>query len=149
MSEFEHMAEIDRPWKAHDWPCPGFYVGNHEPPMLGLWSCTCRDFNATGDGLAVSICRCEGGPYLGARKAGTPCCCERCGFLTENQRAAIVEGNDRMHRALQQAKDRALLDREQRLALVAEAACWDRPYDTRIEAIREYADLSTPPGDTA
>lgn len=67
-------------------------------------------------GYDLTVCRCEGGPYLGARKAGTPCCCERCGFITEDQRAVIVEGNDRMHRALQQAKDRSLLRLEMRLA---------------------------------
>jgi len=43
-------------------------------------------------GYAVSICACPEGPYLGARKAGTPCCCERCGFMTQEQYEALVGG---------------------------------------------------------
>lgn len=36
-------------------------------------------------GYSIAICACDGGPYLGARKAGAPCCCERCGFITPDQ----------------------------------------------------------------
>ena len=36
-------------------------------------------------GYSIGICRCDGGPYLGARKMGTPCRCERCGFITQDQ----------------------------------------------------------------
>jgi hypothetical protein len=36
-------------------------------------------------GYSIALCGCEGGPYLGARKMGTPCCCERCGFMTWDQ----------------------------------------------------------------
>jgi len=37
------------------------------------------------DGYDIGLCACDEGPYLGARKAGTPCCCERCGFITLDQ----------------------------------------------------------------
>lgn len=121
MAESTRTAETAQPWTAHEWPCPGFYVGNHHPFTQGSWSCTCNAPTTAHDGYELSVCRCDGGPYLGARKSGTPCCCERCGFITENQRAAIVEGNDRMHRALGQAKDRQLLMLERRIAAVREA----------------------------
>ena len=41
-------------------------------------------------GYALTVCSCEGGPYLGARKAGTPCCCEVCGFITQEQLDALL-----------------------------------------------------------
>lgn len=41
------------------------------------------------DGHAVIVCSCEGGAYIGARKAGTVDCCEVCGFITPAQLAAI------------------------------------------------------------
>lgn len=34
-------------------------------------------------------------------------------------------------------------DLRSRLACVAEATCWDRPYDTRLDAIRGMCDLTT------
>lgn len=37
------------------------------------------------DGYAIALCTCPQGPYIGARKSGTPCCCERCGFMTPDQ----------------------------------------------------------------
>ena len=42
-------------------------------------------------GYSVAICRCEEGPYLGARKMGTPCRCERCGFMTQEQFDFLTE----------------------------------------------------------
>lgn len=42
------------------------------------------------DGFAIAICSCTQGPYLGARKMGTPCCCERCGFMIQEQYDAII-----------------------------------------------------------
>lgn len=41
-------------------------------------------------GYEVVICSCDCGPYTGARKAGTPCCCEICGFMTQEQYDYIV-----------------------------------------------------------
>lgn len=41
------------------------------------------------DGHAVIVCSCEGGAYIGARKAGTVDRCEACGFITPAQLAAI------------------------------------------------------------
>lgn len=41
-------------------------------------------------GYAIDLCSCPEGPHLGARKMGTPCCCERCGFMTVEQHAAIL-----------------------------------------------------------
>lgn len=26
---------------GHAWPCPGFYVGNHNPLTIGSWACSC------------------------------------------------------------------------------------------------------------
>lgn len=40
-------------------------------------------------GYAVTICSCDY-PYVGARKLGTPDCCEVCGFMTPDQYAAII-----------------------------------------------------------
>ena len=40
-------------------------------------------------GYSIRLCDCEV-PYLGARKAGTPCCCEVCGFMTPTQWAALA-----------------------------------------------------------
>ena len=37
------------------------------------------------EGYALVMCHCEEGPYLGARRAGAPCCCERCGMMTQEQ----------------------------------------------------------------
>ena len=42
-------------------------------------------------GYSIALCRCADGPYLGARKMGTPCCCERCGFMTQDQWDALLE----------------------------------------------------------
>lgn len=36
-------------------------------------------------GYSLAICDCENGPYLGARKMGSPCTCERCGYITQEQ----------------------------------------------------------------
>lgn len=48
--------------------------------------------------LSVSICKCEGGPYLGATKLGTPICCEVCGFMTQAQYEEIrAEGYTRIY----------------------------------------------------
>lgn len=55
-------------------------------------------------GYAVEVCRCEEGAYLGARKAGTPCRCERCGFMTADQLAAIVR--EHTERALAEVEQR-------------------------------------------
>lgn len=41
-------------------------------------------------GYTVEICACPDGAYLGARKAGTPCCCERCGYMTRDQYDALL-----------------------------------------------------------
>lgn len=43
-------------------------------------------------GYDIGLCQCYGGPRLGARKAGTPCCCERCGFMTPDQWQHITDG---------------------------------------------------------
>src|SRR3546814_13208205 len=43
------------------------------------------------DGYAIRLCTCEEGAYLGARLGGTPCRCERCGFITLDQWEYIVE----------------------------------------------------------
>lgn len=45
----------------------------------------------TTGGYGIALCSCKEGPYLGARMAGTPCRCERCGFMTREQWDAIVE----------------------------------------------------------
>lgn len=54
-------------------------------------------------GYSVQVCSCPEGAYLGARMAGTPCRCERCGFMTPEQfdalnvearRAALIEAAD-------------------------------------------------------
>lgn len=42
-------------------------------------------------GYDIQLCECPEGPYLGARKMGTPCCCERCGFMTSDQFEWIIE----------------------------------------------------------
>lgn len=42
------------------------------------------------DGYKIMVCPCPGGAYLGARKEGTPCRCERCGFITAEQLGAIL-----------------------------------------------------------
>ena len=39
----------------------------------------------SSSGFDVMVCSCPDGPYLGARKSGTPCCCEACGFLVREQ----------------------------------------------------------------
>ena len=44
----------------------------------------------TTDGYDLTICACKDGPYLGARKAGAPCCCERCGRMTREQYDALA-----------------------------------------------------------
>lgn len=44
------------------------------------------------DGYALRVCSCEQGPYLGTRRSGTPCCCERCGYLTPDQWTYIRRG---------------------------------------------------------
>jgi hypothetical protein len=36
-------------------------------------------------GYSVALCRCHDGPYPGTRRMGTPCRCERCGFITQDQ----------------------------------------------------------------
>ena len=36
-------------------------------------------------GYSIALCRCKDGPYLGARQMGTPCCCERCRRMTQEQ----------------------------------------------------------------
>lgn len=41
------------------------------------------------EGYSIMLCTCPEGPYLGARKAGSPCCCERCGYMTIDQMQAI------------------------------------------------------------
>lgn len=41
------------------------------------------------EGYSLAVCRCSGGPHLGARKAETPCCCEDCGYMTADQFDAI------------------------------------------------------------
>lgn len=135
-------AEKTQPWEPHEWPCPGYYVGNHQAPMS--WTCTCSSKTAP-TGYDLNICRCDGGPYLGARQAGAPCCCERCGFMTEDQRVAIIEGNDRMHRALSQAKDRYALALEQRLSRIRDLVRAPEADRYRDEACRHvvaqpYAD---------
>lgn len=43
------------------------------------------------NGYDIIVCSCAEGPYLGARKAGTVCTCERCGFITEDQLNHIVD----------------------------------------------------------
>jgi hypothetical protein len=43
------------------------------------------------DGYSIAICVCEGGPYLGSRMMGTPCCCETCGRMTRDQWDFLVE----------------------------------------------------------
>lgn len=85
---------------------------NPTPPPSGPYAANLGD-GANGQlsdrarsGYAVEVCRCEEGAYLGARKAGTPCCCERCGFMTADQLAAIV----REH------AERALAEVEQAIA---------------------------------
>lgn len=42
-------------------------------------------------GFSVAVCDCPEGPYIGARKSGTPCCCERCGFMTREQFEFLVD----------------------------------------------------------
>ena len=42
-------------------------------------------------GYSIALCRCEDGPYLGARRMGKPCCCEQCGFMTQDQFDFLVE----------------------------------------------------------
>lgn len=42
------------------------------------------------EGYSIVLCHCKEGPYLGARKMGTPCCCERCGFMTREQWEALA-----------------------------------------------------------
>lgn len=36
-------------------------------------------------GYSIALCSCADGPYLGARRMGSPCCCERCGRVTPDQ----------------------------------------------------------------
>ena len=62
-------------------------------------------------GYDVLICTCPEGPYLGARKMGTPCCCERCGFITADQWNHIVSGVQTKVLADKRAKTRALPER--------------------------------------
>lgn len=51
-----------------------------------------RDFvlRTEPEGYSLNVCTCAGGPYLGARRIGTPCRCERCGFITRDQLDAIL-----------------------------------------------------------
>lgn len=42
------------------------------------------------EGFSIVLCHCEEGPYFGARKAGAPCCCERCGFMVREQWEALA-----------------------------------------------------------
>jgi hypothetical protein len=48
------------------------------------------------EGYLLKVCSCPTGPYLGARRAGTPCCCESCGFITRDQLDALfqIDTND-------------------------------------------------------
>lgn len=41
--------------------------------------------------LDIVLCSCDGGPYSGARKSGTPWFCKRCGFMVREQYVAIVQ----------------------------------------------------------
>lgn len=41
-------------------------------------------------GYSLIVCSCEV-PYLGARKTGTPCCCEVCGFIMPDAMRALRE----------------------------------------------------------
>lgn len=43
----------------------------------------------TESGYPIALCSCGEGPYVGARMAGRPCCCERCGFMVPEQWEAI------------------------------------------------------------
>lgn len=52
---------------------------NSQAPVYPAW------FPDDQHGYSIAICACSGGPYLGARKMGTPCCCERCGLMTQEQ----------------------------------------------------------------
>lgn len=49
-----------------------------------------RTISVDPDGFSINLCTCPDGAYLGARKAGTPCCCERCGFMTREQWDALA-----------------------------------------------------------
>lgn len=48
-----------------------------------------RSIMVDPEGYSLCLCTCPEGPYLGARKAGSPCCCERCGFMTIDQWKAL------------------------------------------------------------
>lgn len=43
------------------------------------------------NGYSIALCECDDGPYLGARRMGTPCRCERCGRLTPEQWEFLAE----------------------------------------------------------
>jgi len=47
------------------------------------------------EGFSIVLCHCEEGPYYGARKMGTPCRCERCGFMVREQWEALTAARDR------------------------------------------------------
>jgi len=83
----------------------------------------------------VSVCRCDAGPYLGARKAGTPCCCEVCGFITQEQldhlaRRSVNEG---VRLAATLVRDHVLGDFGQRVS----------------DFLIDRADRVIPPGESA
>lgn len=42
------------------------------------------------EGYSLTACSCAEGPYIGARRAGSPCCCERCGLITLEALEALV-----------------------------------------------------------
>jgi hypothetical protein len=57
------------------------------------------------DGYALIVCSCDDGPYIGARKAGTPCCCEVCGFITQDQLDAVLAPDTGAGRVMGERED--------------------------------------------
>lgn len=54
-------------------------------------------------GYSIALCECDGGPYLGARRMGTPCVCETCRRITPEQWDFLV--SHAKAEALQEAAD--------------------------------------------
>lgn len=40
-------------------------------------------------GWEITLCECAGGPHFGARRSGSPACCEDCGMLARDHFEAI------------------------------------------------------------
>jgi hypothetical protein len=58
-------------------------------------------------GYTVYTCHCSV-PYVGARKEGTPACCETCGYMTPEQLASILHTSPRILKKLTDIETRAV-----------------------------------------